>query len=231
VSLDRDTIVHAALDLLNDVGLDDFTTRRLAERLGVRQPAIYWHFRSKRDLLDAMAAHMMPEYRPSSGIADEDWKEEWMDALKADARFFRDSLLRYRDGARVHAGTRPDPGVFATLERRIRAMCEAGFSADDALNAMMVIGHYVVGSVIEQQSSAEAARAQTGAGFTTDPEEFPSLSLGISLAENGDPTTGFEFGLDALVKGIATRKGVARGAAVEHSETKQASHQQQDCNS
>ncbi|HEY8310696.1 MAG TPA: TetR family transcriptional regulator, partial [Gemmatimonadaceae bacterium] len=36
-------IVRSALDLLNEVGLDAFTTRRLAERLGVKQPAIYWH--------------------------------------------------------------------------------------------------------------------------------------------------------------------------------------------
>ena len=39
--LDRETVIRAALDLLNEVGVDGLTTRRLAERLKVQQPAWY----------------------------------------------------------------------------------------------------------------------------------------------------------------------------------------------
>ena len=44
--LSRETVIRAALDLLNEVGVDGLSTRRLAERLGVQQPALYWHFRT-----------------------------------------------------------------------------------------------------------------------------------------------------------------------------------------
>ena len=53
--LQPNTVIRAALDLLNEVGVDGLTTRKLAERLGVQQPALYWHFRNKRALLDALA--------------------------------------------------------------------------------------------------------------------------------------------------------------------------------
>ncbi|EBR7419052.1 TetR family transcriptional regulator, partial [Salmonella enterica] len=51
--LDKGTVIAAALELLNEVGMDSLTTRKLAERLKVQQPALYWHFQNKRALLDA----------------------------------------------------------------------------------------------------------------------------------------------------------------------------------
>lgn len=53
--LDKGTVIAAALELLNEVGMDNLTTRKLAERLKVQQPALYWHFQNKRALLDALA--------------------------------------------------------------------------------------------------------------------------------------------------------------------------------
>lgn len=199
--LDRDAIVRTALDLLNEVGLDGFTTRRLAERLGVKQPAIYWHFRNKRDLLDEMAAQMLTEGPPASPMT----RDTWIEAFRTDARNFREALLRYRDGARVHAGTRPDARMYASIDCRVRAMCEAGFSAPDAVRSMMVMSHYVVGSVIEEQAASEAARAPVGEGFAPDSDAYPTLAHGMSLMRGDDTTVGFEFGLDALVTGLAAR--------------------------
>ncbi len=44
--LQPNTVIRAALDLLNEVGVDGLTTRKLAERLGVQQPAL-WHVENK----------------------------------------------------------------------------------------------------------------------------------------------------------------------------------------
>lgn len=38
--LEREAVVRVALALLDDVGLDGLTARRLAERLGVQNPAL-----------------------------------------------------------------------------------------------------------------------------------------------------------------------------------------------
>ena len=66
--LQPNTVIRAALDLLNEVGVDGLTTRKLAERLGVQQPALYWHFRNKRALLDydqgSVGFHVWPPDQP-----------------------------------------------------------------------------------------------------------------------------------------------------------------------
>ena len=57
--LDRERVVRAALALLDEVGLDGLTLRRLAQDLGVKAPALYWHVASKADLLHEMAVTML----------------------------------------------------------------------------------------------------------------------------------------------------------------------------
>lgn len=47
--------------MLDDVGLDAITIRRLAERIGVQPGALYRHFTSKRELLDAMVERIVAE--------------------------------------------------------------------------------------------------------------------------------------------------------------------------
>ena len=59
--LQADVVIRAGLDLLNEVGADGLTTRKLAERLGVQQPALYWHFKNKRALLDRLGEAMLSE--------------------------------------------------------------------------------------------------------------------------------------------------------------------------
>src|ERR1700755_2811951 len=55
----RERIVAVALELLDEAGLDGLTLRRLAERLGIRAPTLYWHVRNKRELLDLLAGAIL----------------------------------------------------------------------------------------------------------------------------------------------------------------------------
>ena len=57
-SLTRETIVSTALALLDEVGLDAFSMRRLAANLGVSAQALYWHFDSKEDLFRSVAEYV-----------------------------------------------------------------------------------------------------------------------------------------------------------------------------
>ncbi|RME28943.1 MAG: DUF2249 domain-containing protein [Deltaproteobacteria bacterium] len=50
----RDQVVDAALALLADVPLDQLTTRRLARAVGVSQPALFRHFRSRDEIVAAV---------------------------------------------------------------------------------------------------------------------------------------------------------------------------------
>ncbi len=59
--LSKSTVVQRALALADAEGLDALTVRRLATELGVTPMALYWHFRSKEDLLTGVATQIWTE--------------------------------------------------------------------------------------------------------------------------------------------------------------------------
>src|SRR5918999_4997366 len=110
--LTRETIVETAVGLLNGVGLDGLTMRRLAAELGVQNPALYWHFRNKQELLDEMADAMVV----GAGMGPPRDGESWQDWLLRRSRAYRDSVLSYRDGARIVSRARLGTGAVKAFE-------------------------------------------------------------------------------------------------------------------
>ena len=88
----RELVVAEALDLLDEVGLDGVSTRRLAQRLGVEQPALYWHFSGKHALLVAMAEEAMtPLTSAPLPTPGDDWQAWFLENYR---RFRRTLLLQ-----------------------------------------------------------------------------------------------------------------------------------------
>ena len=192
--LSRELIVQTALQLLDKVGYDGLTTRRLAEELGVKSPALYWHFANKRALWDAVAAAMLStEQWPgpaTPGLEPEDW-------LAARAHALRQSLLAHRDGAIVHAGTSPGPDLLPGLESRLAALVACGFSPESGLRTLLAISRYTVGWVLEEQ-----ARKQRAEEDRMQPDtDSPMLLRALAVVERFHPEADFDFGLRALIDG------------------------------
>ena len=131
----RDAIVDAALAVLDDVGMDGLTVRAVAARLDVKAPALYWHVRDKKALLDEMGTRVWTEIGRAvplmgdapgdkdgagtgAGDARADGDEAggaaaastpsvdaWRHALEQYAHATRRGLLAHRDGARAFSGT------------------------------------------------------------------------------------------------------------------------------
>lgn len=150
MALDRKIVIATALKLLGEVGLEALTLRRLAEKLGVQAPAIYWHFKNKQDLLDEMATTVMriesERMKARAHLKGVAW-------LRWYGRFLRRMLLRYRDGARMLSGTRlTDPSLYESMEKSLGKMRDAGFSTYDATVILSTVYSYAVGFVIEEQA-------------------------------------------------------------------------------
>ena len=204
MKLERQKIIDEALALLNEVGIDQLTTRKLAERLGVQQPALYWHFKNKNALLDAMNEEMLvrghTRRTPLPG-------EPWPDFLLENARSFRRALLAYRDGARVHAGNEPSVQTLSDSEAQYHYFHDAGFPDPLTFHALVAIGNYVVGSVLEQQAAIDRpipdpppADKQAAA-----PALFALVGemMEAGMDENFDGT--FETGLHLILEGLKLR--------------------------
>ncbi|QKW24877.1 TetR/AcrR family transcriptional regulator [Streptomyces seoulensis] len=199
--LDQARTVETALALLNDAGLDALTMRRLAEAMGVQAGALYRYFRTKEDLLTAMAERMMAGVRGPAGGAD------WRDRLSGLAGALRQALLAHRDGARVFAGTHSTgPGTLGFAETCTGVLRDAGFSDADAARAVMAVVHFTVGHTLEEQ-----AALRPDGDSPADPEvlreavasgAYPHLTAALPTLAEPDYTPHFDFGLALLVAGL-----------------------------
>jgi TetR/AcrR family tetracycline transcriptional repressor len=187
--LERSMVVRAALELLEQVGLDGLTTRRLAEELGVQGPALYWHFKNKQELIDEMARALLAE---AHGPMAEG--EDWAAWLARQGRRLRDTLLSHRDGARLLAGYRPS-SAHGRLDPEVifRPLLDAGFSMPDALWALLAVTRFAFGWAMDEQAAVGRVA----------PAGMPKF----------DPNQGFEFGLATIIAGLKARvAGPAAGA-------------------
>jgi len=202
MALDREIVLDTALRLIDEVGLDGLSLRRLAKELGVQAPALYWHFSSKKDLLDHLVAAANDRAErggAGSPLPGQSW-DEW---LAEGMRVRRRSMLAHRDGARLASGNRPTPDSWPRIERTLGVLVEAGFDPQDAVRAVLVLGHYVSGFVLDEQGDAERADDEPP---ELDPDRFPILAAGGTAALDRD--TLFEYGLQRLLDGMRAQVSV-----------------------
>lgn len=201
MAIAREQIIDVALALLDEGGIDNVTTRRLAERLKVQQPALYWHFRNKQELLDAVSARMMAtghtRRTPKRG-------ETWQKFVAENARSFRCALLAHRDGARIHAGTKPVPADIAALETQLDIYVRAGFTSKTALEAGIAIGRYVIGCVLEEQADADRRFDPRDfiEEFAAYPHLYETLKGHLSVSDKEGDEIAFEAGLQLIIAGL-----------------------------
>ncbi|QPC93600.1 TetR/AcrR family transcriptional regulator C-terminal domain-containing protein [Mesorhizobium sp. INR15] len=218
MKLDKTLIVTEALALLNQVGIDALSTRLLAERLKVQQPALYWHFKNKRALLDAMNDEMLRRGHrhraPQAG-------ESWQDFVRNNARSFRGALVAWRDGARVHAGTEANPDSLERFEAMLRFLVGHGMLAQNAMQLLLAVGRYTVGCVLEEQADAPEGPGR-GAELDAAAQAYPLLSAAILAYRAGGHEAQFESGLALLVAGAEARligtSGAEKGRSAKVSE-------------
>ena len=48
MKIQREAVVARALDLLDEVGIEGLTMRRLADAMGIKAASLYWHFSNKQ---------------------------------------------------------------------------------------------------------------------------------------------------------------------------------------
>ena len=99
MTLDRQRIVAEAVALLDAEGLDGVTTRKLAARLGVQSPTLYWHVPNKAALVTAIAEAILDQ--EFGDMAPPGPDEPWPHWLAGIAERLRRALLAHPDGARI----------------------------------------------------------------------------------------------------------------------------------
>ncbi|WP_055046434.1 TetR/AcrR family transcriptional regulator C-terminal domain-containing protein [Devosia sp. A16] len=210
MAVTRDDVIHTAIQLMQEVGLDGLTLRRLAQELGISAPTLYWHVKDKRELLDVMAETMVADQRAKQPPFPTDlpWDEKVAEGLRRQYQ----ALTAYRDGARVVAGNRPTERAMPQIENFLKIWVDAGFSPEEALASILSMGDYVTGSALEYQAEMERRRTQPAgkqAEIWSAMASYPTLHAAaqarmkqLSGARFGDS---FEHGLRLLMAGLRAR--------------------------
>jgi TetR/AcrR family transcriptional regulator, tetracycline repressor protein len=149
--VNRDMVARAGLKLLNEVGLEQLTLRLLAKELKIQAPTVYWHFKSKEELIDEMATMVLAEGArylvPAKDSAD------WTLWATTFGRGLRKTLLAYRDGARMVAGSRlTNTEYMKTVERIAARLITEGFTVRQAVVFLSTIYNYTQSFVMEEQA-------------------------------------------------------------------------------
>ena len=146
---------------LDEAGLEAFSARKLAARLGVQVGALYWHYPSKRALLDAVADHIVGEAH-AVGVAEGGWPEGGRGddprLARRDARACRRCAPRRRDGE-------PGAGAWAYITRLRGVLTRAGMDPATGERAADVLTSYLNGHTIEEQAHSTHQRVEADRKF------------------------------------------------------------------
>lgn len=192
MSLNADAIVAAGLELLDRYGLGDLSMRRVAETLGVKAGALYYHVPNKQSLLAGIADEVLGAMAvPDDELPPDLWLTRWAGNL-------RSALLARRDGAELVASTlalglgRSDPRWAAVDLLEIVGIEEA----EATVSALM---HFVLGHVTAEQTRSQLVElgvvadfdgAASAADFRHGVALFVRGALWTEIVEVQRPSTG-----------------------------------------
>jgi TetR/AcrR family tetracycline transcriptional repressor len=198
---DKTRLVEAALELLDQEGIEGLAMRPLAERVGIRAPSLYNHIRDKAELLAMVADAICAEVDPLD--PDRPWRRE----VERMAHRLRAALLRHPDGARVLAATPPTgPHRLRLMEQVLGAFRRAGFSRERTVDAASSLNSYVVGFVLDETQGGEGDPSTLKAQLMALPkDEFPMIVALAGPLIDAPADRRFRFGLTALLDGIEQR--------------------------
>ncbi len=208
--LSRERILHTALHLADNGGIESLSMRRIAQELGVQAMSLYNHVANKDDLLDGIVDIVASE------IEVPDFNLDWKIAMRRRATSAHEVLLHHPWAtmllvSRINAGSAMLRYVDATLG----CLYNAGFSLEMADHAWNAIDSHIYGFTLQEQNFpfkttdySEAAAA----GLSLIPaDKYPHLNRLTHYVIQGryDGIHDFEFSLELILDGLEKLRDVA----------------------
>lgn len=214
--LTQEAIVEASLRILESEGYDALSMRRVAAELGTGAASLYAHVTNKDELVKLVLDRVLADKDFPEPDPDR-WLEQVGDMMRETRRIFQ----AHPGLARAMLGRVPMGPNGLRLVDGFMGLLRAG-NLPDRVAAWSgdVISLYVVASVFEDdirgsvhsESSPEAVEVWA-AEMTTYLKSLPAgvfpnlVALAEPMFDNGGPDGRFEFGLDLMLRGLATYAG------------------------
>jgi AcrR family transcriptional regulator len=196
--LTRERIVNEAVNLLDQHGVNGLTMRRLAEGLDVTATALYWHVRTKEDVLDLALDHIFGEVPLPVPAAD------WRSDVRRLAQSWRAVLLRHPWSPSLIGRPVSGPRVLARTEYLQSALLRGGLADLELAVATRLLANYVIGAALTEatfrQNADPRIRDAARRHITGNPTAYPVLNASGHLdADRWNDDELFDRGLDAIL--------------------------------
>ena len=198
--LSRQGIARAAIEILDDDGVDEFTLARVAGALGVKTSSLYNHIQCKEDLVDMIreivtAPIETPDFSTTA----------WNEAMRQWAHSYRAAFAQHPKTIGLLAA-RPirTPAFLRSYETIIDGLTQAGWDVHDCLPMITAIESFVLGSALDMV----APDVMIDLGDLHD--EVPLLSEATCPVDRSRADMAFEMGLDAMISGFSFDRGCPR---------------------
>src|SRR5215475_3421792 len=144
-SINPADIISGAFELAEQVSIDNLSMPLLGKHLGVGVTSIYWYFRKKDDLLNAMTDRALRKYVFATPYVE---ASDWRDTLRRSEEHTSELQSRENLVCRlllIRAALSPKAARLGAqeMEKAIANLVEAGLSAEDAFDTYSAVSLHV----------------------------------------------------------------------------------------
>lgn len=226
--LTAERIRDEALRLIDQSGLDEFSTRKLGAALGCEAMAIYWYYSSKDALLDAVVESLVSRLEIDHGAAD-----TWIDALRRAAHAYRKLAHDHPRAFPLLASRRfVTTSKPAFLEALFERASNEGVDERTVARLFRTVNAYTNGVALDElagvrEREAAEAEAEAEPESSAQPEsseaapaengpEYPHVDRITEQLESEPADRAFEYGLELLLASFdQPRSAVAKTPYVQ----------------
>ena len=207
-SINPDDIIKGAFELAEEVGIDNLSMPLLGKHLGVGVTSIYWYFRKKDDLLNAMTDRALRQYVFATPYVE---AKDWRETLRNHARTMRKTFMGNPilcDLILIRSALSPRAAKLGVqeVEKAIDSLVEAGLSRRGRVRHLLrgVGARARIGgaaAALGQEPGGRRGPSDIEETMTIDPETTPLLAQvtakGHHIGAADDKN--FEFGLECIL--------------------------------
>ncbi|MGW3664964.1 TetR/AcrR family transcriptional regulator [Streptomyces sp. NPDC005141] len=221
-ALSRESIVEAAVELLDGDGEGGLTFRALAERLATGPGAIYWHVANKGELLDAATDAVVAAALAVEPAEPAESPGSPRDEIRVVALGLFDAIEEHpwlATQLSTHLSRSPwgsvTPRIFESIGRRVPAL---GVPRGSWFTATSALVHYILGAAGQNAANTASARtlgtdvgrtefldAVSKAWEALDPDDYPFTRAVADQLREHDDREQFLAGVDLVLTGITAR--------------------------
>jgi AcrR family transcriptional regulator len=203
-ALTREGIVTAAVKVLDEVGLDGLSMRRVAAELGTGAASLYWHVADKEQLIHLVLNRIMGELE----LPEPD-PEHWEEQVRWFAHAGREMFRGHRDVALASLGRVPmGPNLVRIAEWLLSVLRGAGIPDREAAwfpdLAALIGAAQAVEDDITSTGDDAMMKAMGDYLAALPPDRFPNITSVLPEVISGGADERFEFVVELLVRGMAT---------------------------